>query len=372
MYCKACGKKIEAGTVRCRYCGREVDALSGGTGFWDLVQTKDSGLNSSKPAPAPTPKEEPVQPGPNKSLKNEHSEQYIPVPKASAIPRSWKIGCVVALAVLGLSLGVQFGIIRQIKSVRGTVEPLEQQLQETRDRMEQLEEKVAAYEAPTGPSLANASPAPTVQPPLEADKSAVETTPKPSVTPPVNTEPEIQLEAEITSTEQVHLRVEAADKTLLSQLSADAITWWINEGEGDEPCVDENNQRRIGKEIDYPFSYLRGNSGKGLFCKVNTEEREYISEPIYILKELISIQREGRRLIPDGAAVFFYAAEAEDVQLTCYWERCENGQSWEKIDAELGEDHSLELETETGETGYRFIIKNGDTLLAMSEYPAEQ
>ena len=37
MFCKGCGKLIDSAKKRCPHCGRDVDALSGGTGFWDLV-----------------------------------------------------------------------------------------------------------------------------------------------------------------------------------------------------------------------------------------------------------------------------------------------------------------------------------------------
>ncbi len=38
MFCKQCGKRIEAGVPKCPHCGRVPDALSGGTGFWNLTQ----------------------------------------------------------------------------------------------------------------------------------------------------------------------------------------------------------------------------------------------------------------------------------------------------------------------------------------------
>ena len=37
MFCKGCGKLIDSANKHCPHCGRDVDALSGGTGFWDLV-----------------------------------------------------------------------------------------------------------------------------------------------------------------------------------------------------------------------------------------------------------------------------------------------------------------------------------------------
>ena len=38
MYCKACGKLIKPGITQCPYCGKDAGALSGGTGFWDLIE----------------------------------------------------------------------------------------------------------------------------------------------------------------------------------------------------------------------------------------------------------------------------------------------------------------------------------------------
>ena len=37
MYCKYCGKAVDLTTMQCVSCGREVGPLSGGTGFWDLL-----------------------------------------------------------------------------------------------------------------------------------------------------------------------------------------------------------------------------------------------------------------------------------------------------------------------------------------------
>ena len=37
MYCRSCGKQIRPGAAACPHCGREVDVLSGGSGFWDLL-----------------------------------------------------------------------------------------------------------------------------------------------------------------------------------------------------------------------------------------------------------------------------------------------------------------------------------------------
>lgn len=38
MFCKGCGKAIDSAERICPYCGRRADALSGGTGFWDLIE----------------------------------------------------------------------------------------------------------------------------------------------------------------------------------------------------------------------------------------------------------------------------------------------------------------------------------------------
>jgi len=37
VYCRSCGKQVRPGAAACPHCGREVDALSGGSGFWDLL-----------------------------------------------------------------------------------------------------------------------------------------------------------------------------------------------------------------------------------------------------------------------------------------------------------------------------------------------
>ena len=38
MFCKRCGKRVDTSASACPYCGRDVDAVSGGTGFWDLMK----------------------------------------------------------------------------------------------------------------------------------------------------------------------------------------------------------------------------------------------------------------------------------------------------------------------------------------------
>lgn len=38
MFCKGCGKGVDTSATICPHCGRNVDALSGGTGFWDLLK----------------------------------------------------------------------------------------------------------------------------------------------------------------------------------------------------------------------------------------------------------------------------------------------------------------------------------------------
>ena len=37
MFCKRCGKRVDTSVSVCPHCGRDVDAVSGGTGFWDLM-----------------------------------------------------------------------------------------------------------------------------------------------------------------------------------------------------------------------------------------------------------------------------------------------------------------------------------------------
>lgn len=55
MFCKQCGKPIDAGLRQCPYCGRIPDALSGGTGFWNLTQLPPS------QQPVPQPVQQPIQ-----------------------------------------------------------------------------------------------------------------------------------------------------------------------------------------------------------------------------------------------------------------------------------------------------------------------
>lgn len=43
MFCKSCGKSVDTSMRQCPHCGRAVDALSGGTGFWDLL-TDDAAM----------------------------------------------------------------------------------------------------------------------------------------------------------------------------------------------------------------------------------------------------------------------------------------------------------------------------------------
>ena len=49
MYCKYCGKAVDLTTMRCVSCGREVGPLSGGTGFWDLLEPP-AGLDPAQAA----------------------------------------------------------------------------------------------------------------------------------------------------------------------------------------------------------------------------------------------------------------------------------------------------------------------------------
>lgn len=63
MFCKGCGKSIDTAFGACPHCGRPADALSGGTGFWDLLDERpmpDAEQTASATAPLQVPVQAPA------------------------------------------------------------------------------------------------------------------------------------------------------------------------------------------------------------------------------------------------------------------------------------------------------------------------
>ena len=47
MYCRSCGKTIQPYKAQCPFCGKDNGALSGGTGFWDLLERPTERIGGS-------------------------------------------------------------------------------------------------------------------------------------------------------------------------------------------------------------------------------------------------------------------------------------------------------------------------------------
>lgn len=52
MFCKHCGRSVDTAAGRCPHCGKEISALSGGTGFWELIGSRE-GRPAGKPPIGP-------------------------------------------------------------------------------------------------------------------------------------------------------------------------------------------------------------------------------------------------------------------------------------------------------------------------------
>lgn len=53
MFCKQCGKRLEDHTRKCPYCGNIPEALSGGTGFWNMTTPPTAAPTGATPVNNP-------------------------------------------------------------------------------------------------------------------------------------------------------------------------------------------------------------------------------------------------------------------------------------------------------------------------------
>ena len=135
MFCKFCGKQIDAGTMRCKACGRPVGPLEGGNGFWDLA-------GEEPPAPAPAPGEDPAFQELQKQVDALRAElEARPVPKKSAI------GAIAALLAL-LALAACFYGFMQIRDLAGKLEETNIQLHKLTEMQEAQAARIEAQEQP--------------------------------------------------------------------------------------------------------------------------------------------------------------------------------------------------------------------------------
>lgn len=66
MFCKFCGKKLEADALECPHCGQKQEQLINGNGFWDLCDKtapndERSGLSGKNKAEEPSEESEPQE-----------------------------------------------------------------------------------------------------------------------------------------------------------------------------------------------------------------------------------------------------------------------------------------------------------------------
>ncbi len=150
MYCRSCGKQVKPGTAACPHCGREVEALSGGSGFWDLIE------GCHAPAPAVVaPDQTPLQPQAGTAV----PKQPTPPPQVANPPAQpeqprrglqmplWArlAACAAALLLILLALSlVQNGRMNaQLANLRQQAESREAQLAEAQGQAESREAQLA-------------------------------------------------------------------------------------------------------------------------------------------------------------------------------------------------------------------------------------
>ena len=165
MFCRFCGKRIETSARVCPFCGESQESLSGGNGFWDILNSK-----GAAPAPAVSPasqeKNPPVEdrvlppvPRPaQKSKKKNHTMNLILLMLAI---------CIVYVFILGVRLEA---VSSRQKAITSEAEENQTAQETMQAEIDTLARKVAQLDA----AVPEETEAAATEPPTESSSPAAQ------------------------------------------------------------------------------------------------------------------------------------------------------------------------------------------------------
>lgn len=383
MFCKQCGKRIEAGIRQCPYCGRVPDVLSGGTGFWNLTQTSPAATPAAPPVQQPPvaqtiptvpPVVRPVNPVPPMVEKppvvppmlEELGEPQMMESRGSGriLPLIFGVVMVIMLvAIIILSVKVsklndkldaaQAALIAQEEDAEAPEEP---PVAEAPVVDASVQEETIIEEMPEEPP--EASPIPSEVPeeaPAEEPAEEPEESPEPSETPEVPAEP-APLVAELSRNwDSITLEVDAGE------LEVESYEWVVVYDPTletveeclkvlDKAAVEENEEirRSFISQVDpydgsvdrpqqkIPVSEFYQSSDtyvKRMFCKMTLENGEiYCSDIIYPIlvatEGYVTLQQVGDAVT---ATVVSLPATMTNDEISCFWLEVDPVQGTEQV-----------------------------------------
>ena len=356
MYCKFCGKQVNPGTVNCPYCGHQADALSGGSGFWDLTMEK----------PAQSDLHE---------VETPHSIQAPipePLPEKNTSTKRKSTGLLVLAIVIVLTL--QCIALLKIVQIASTYSGLENKLDALRYEMNQLTEYENQSDLPT-----STNPEITENPYISQD-----------TTSNINEGTDAYYMQEFSAIEyrfkidvalskgvngvQLDLCANVEPEGIIE--SDDQIKWWKGDSENDAEQLREGNVQATGQNQYYVLASAGGDITRYLYFTIELEDgTEYQSEPVYVLNEVVSVEiahyGTDAYLIP----VYMNGFETLEEDYQGYWlhktvDSSDDSSEWVPLQNENGEYvDRLPLAEMEASCQYRFIVQSADqTILGLVDY----
>lgn len=344
MFCKSCGTPISTKSPHCPHCGRATDAMSGGTGFWDLVEQRSS-APAANPSPVPSPAAAP--PSPSVPTKLPPPEQEKPLQRK-------RLSSPLILVGIAAVLLLQIYLLSLTLAVHKEVEALSQQSGDYTDLIQELSDMLDSDEAiTTSDSPALPLPSATTAP-GEIDTDSLR-----GVT--------LTALATYADASTLHIEAQLPDSVADDCENNPAlIKWWVNEGTDEQ--LDGIAGQQTGISMDYNLVNARGNSQKYVYYTITIDGTEYRSEPIYLLSCIISLSEKNGVVTPQGLEQLTGLYPAGE-NVSCYWEKVDVNASadtqWTRLEQS---GYALTLET-PAQFRYRFIVENAaGTIIAMVEY----
>lgn len=372
MFCKSCGTRVNTKSSCCPHCGRSIDAMSGGTGFWDLVSRQDK-VNTPTETPLPAAPQVPPklnEPKPvEKNVENTSGNK-----KMTQLP---------ILILLLTVVGLQICLLLQIRSTSTEIDLLKQQIGIIQSNLMQEQS------SNTSNSVDESNSNPVVE------DEQVQPSPEQNEYPPVDTDipNNIQtntanenimgsirakdLKGSVTFTDSETLYVEALlPEGIMDYCENDPtlIKWWVNEGNGEDDVLHWQDLQRTGISFEYPVAYAGGNPEKYVYYTI--EGASYCSEPIYLLSSVVTLYERNGIVIPSGLNEIT-AKLAPEENVDCCWQWCNTNVptgtpvEWTDFPSDrLQANYGLNLaEIDPDTYRFRFVVENDDdVIIAIAEY----
>ncbi len=182
MFCKQCGKRLEDHTRKCPYCGNIPEALSGGSGFWNMTTPPTTAPTGATPVnnPVANPVVNPVltqEPASGRPMAD------TAVYQESAPTRS--VGTILSIVSAALTLILLIVVIFlsvRVRNLSQQVEDMNSYMFTQEQIVDMIQQHTAAPPAPQEEVLPADDPAP--EPELHSDEAdSVEEPPEASPVP---------------------------------------------------------------------------------------------------------------------------------------------------------------------------------------------